>query len=241
MGARASQRAARTFAVVFALTGAACAGVLGIDNPTVVGASDAGDAGVDVSNAADADAAGGHLRVFVTRATFAASFKAGHTTATSAADAQCALAATGLGGSFKAWLSEEGVGAAVDRLGNGPWYAMDGTLLFDSHGSLTDIPKAGISLDEKGNPIGFGEIVWTATTNGRLASACHNMCNDWLTASVGGDYGGSAGLAHSQHQWTDKNAPPDGDACYDGGPCALGNGCSSACNAMAHLYCFEQD
>jgi hypothetical protein len=129
----------------------------------------------------------GHKRVFTTSREFQPSALRG----LEGADQSCLDAATraGLGGSWKAWLSDSHTDA-IDRIADvGPWYRTDltSTLVFPDKISLTGQPLAQLMWNEFGKSIfqddPFGASVsrhaWTGT--GRSGRGSHGLtCKDWI-------------------------------------------------------------
>lgn len=159
-------------------------------------------------------------RLFVTRGTFDANFGP-HPTG----DTLCQIAANAaaIGGTWKAWLADPGLGYAPAIADVGPWYAMDGTTkLFNNAAGLGGFPLAPITLDEYGATVGSGATVWTGLTVGlRSASTCYTWnCFDGCSPSntvYKGTYGQTG---TTMQEWTDA------------GP--------GECYVKRHLYCLEQ-
>jgi hypothetical protein len=183
-----------------------------------VGADSGAGGDRDVADAADdadvhgADAGIAANVVFVTSTSHAPETL----TSLAVADAICAARATeaGLPGTHVAWISRDGV-AARDRLaGARGWVRVDGAPFTDQVDDLL----AGtiwmpLRLDERGNDVGDGALVYTGTTSaGTLATG--DNC------SVAGT--GRSGSPHKTFSdWTS-----------DG---------SLACNVAQRLYCFGVD
>ena len=158
---------------------------------------------------------GAPLRMFVTQDSFRGDFakKAG-TSPAAAADNLCTTAAfnAGLGGRWRAWLSD-GTVNAIDRIaGTGPWNRIDGERVFDSRAQLAAIPKKGLERDEYDELA--DEIVWTGSIAGGLASA--DDCAHWTDQYKDG----LVGWPGTPSQWTQDT--------------------TWSCTESAHLYCFEQ-
>jgi cysteine-rich repeat protein len=152
----------------------------------------------------------------------------------SGADAKCQNAAdnanggVGLGGTWKAWMSDSNPGgAAEDRIVHnpGPYTLIDETtLIADDWNDLTDeIISNPIEIDENGNgPI--VDSVWTGTIfNGKAASdsAYYGYkCQGWST-NDGGSLGAKGNSAINTGGWSIN---------FGGG----------ACDIPRRLYCFEQ-
>ena len=180
----------------------------------------------------------GALRVFVTRTKYT-----GDLGGLAGADSLCtaAAASASLGGEWVAWLSDEFTDA-IDRVsGEGPWYRMDGEIVFNNAAHLATTPLNPILLDEFGTSqtcgvVPFGSSVWTGTGNGGRAKdvAFFAHCDDWNTSAsntfdasnnlrennaVGGDCDSTA-------EWTDHGAS---NTTFTYGNCAWDRS----------LYCFE--
>jgi hypothetical protein len=180
--------------------------------PVIVDASDAG-----VFDAAWLD--GPSLltrRVFVSSATLASGDFGGN----AGGDALCqSLAdARGLGGAWKAWLSDASqtpdnrfAQAAV------PYRLMDGSIVAADWVELTSgTLRHPVNLDENGAAV-LGQV-WTGTVRNGRAEGDH--CTAWSTSAAATL--GEAGLSTEvNYRWTAASLPP--------------------CNSAAlHLYCFEQ-
>jgi len=145
-----------------------------MDGPTV-------DARVDGNNAGSC-AAGACRRVFVTSATTNGGFGGlamGDLFSQSLADA------SGLGGAFKAWLSDRATDAAV-RLSHAtvPYRLVDGTLVANDWNDLIDGTLAhAIDLHETGaRAMPATPDVWTGTT--RTGRTTSTDCTGWSSASA---------------------------------------------------------
>jgi hypothetical protein len=143
------------------------------------------------------------------------------------ADAICRqrAEATGLPGTkWTAWLSDSTM-SAMDRISDGEYRLVNGTLVADNKNDLIDGSlKAAINMNEYG-AVQSG-IVWTATTGEGISTG--NTCNNWTDASsesggcpAGDPNCGSVGsTSASSAEWTELNAAP------------------FQCNAQYNLYCF---
>jgi hypothetical protein len=164
------------------------------------------------------DAAPARKRIFATSTRHNGDLKTagGGATGLEGADNLCRTAATGggLGGSWKAWLSDSSTNA-IDRIADvGPWYALDGKLVFNNKAGLATTPVNAIRVDQNGNA--WGGEVWTGTSVGGSKSG--SCCLDWTsTDSAGVD----ATIGSSGYNWTDT---------------AWTRICSNKC----FLYCIEQ-
>jgi hypothetical protein len=151
-------------------------------------------------------------RVFVTRDTVVGDFGG-----LGNADAFCGAAATKLGGTWRAWLSD-GKTNAIDRIADvGPWLLMGTTTtVFASKASLAGAAAVPIDRDQSGNRLPAPGYVWTATGAGGTFSGLD--CYDWTSKdpSAFGNVGNGGGA--SDWSWS------------------TGVGCSG----HYPLYCFEQ-
>ncbi len=135
------------------------------------------------------------------------------------ADNKCQLRADSLnmGGTWKAWLSDEKTSAA-SRLNhfNGPFKMMDGTVVADNWNDLVDgVLKSPINIDEYGYSAAWS--VWTNTKPDGTVSS-NEACLNW-TSNI--SYLGRVGTTSYQDQrWTSYS--------------------SSTCNYTRRLYCLEQ-
>jgi len=197
-----------------------------------------GDGADDGASGADAvviveedDAVSDDLRVFVTSTVYD-----GDLGGLSGADEACQDRAddAGLGGDWKAWLSDSTTDAA-DRLVHttGQIVRVDGGVVADSWADLVaSWPLVAPEIDEYGSRIpyeGSGSeggcswaadyffFPWTATGNDGLLDG--QTCDDWTDNT--GSYTGRVGLGgYSLSQWT--------------------TWCDFSCNRTGPLYCFEQ-
>lgn len=179
----------------------------------------------------------GAKRVFVTSLRYPADLKSagGKATGRASADSICQTLAdaSSLNGTFVAWLSTSDMDALDHISGQGPWYRMDGALVFANRAKLSTIPPVPINVDETlGKPDPYYET-WTGTNlgghhtppGGRVSTTC----NDWTTEVISDSVGGMLGIfgngygqdvGHSA-DWTQ----------YTVGYCGPFD---------RHLYCFEQ-
>lgn len=143
------------------------------------------------------------------------------------ADNKCQTLANnaGLGGTWKAWLSD-GSTSALSRLLHSavPYKLVDGTLIANNWDDLiTNGPRTAINKDQTSNTITSSLYVWTNTLRDGSRSGTSN-CSDWSSPanSVFGvnGYGSSFG---SDGLWTH----------YD--PVT-----TAPCSNYRRLYCFEQ-
>jgi len=143
------------------------------------------------------------------------------------ADAKCnAVAlASGLGGTWKAWLSTTTM-RATDHLSDvaGGWYNMESPpqQIFNAKPSNI-LPGRGVFGDEYG--VGFDnsdffDPVWTGTPTSSASPALTDTCQDWTSIkNTDNALGGDPRVDHIA-SWTAGGILP--------------------CNGGAHLYCFEQ-
>ena len=144
------------------------------------------------------------------------------------ADAICqqrAEAAGLTGTNWKAWLSDNDA-PATDRIPDGQYRLVDGTLVADNKTDLTDgLLKAPINLNEYDQA--QSGLVWTATNSDGTGTG--NTCNNWTDASSqqGGcpdpedpNCGSVGSTSATNDEWTKLNAAP------------------FQCSAQYNLYCF---
>jgi hypothetical protein len=140
-----------------------------------------------------------------------------------AADTQCQdLAKTALlGGSWVAWLSDATTNA-LDRIPDvGPWYSMDGAMVFASRAQIVLGPVHPINRDELGRSIGNGLAVWTGTypDGGRAPETCTSWTtNDNAGRALIGIVGATS------YEWTQT----------------LTIGGLAPCDYVAPITCFEK-
>jgi hypothetical protein len=173
------------------------------------------------------------LRVFVTSYGFPGDMNAatGNVPGVAGGDALCQGRADAyqLGGIWRAWLSDSTT-AAIDHIqGNGPFYRLDGPLLFADHAALAGDPRLPISVSEDGNgPI--ENPVWTGTAFGGVLWVVPELgngdCDEWTSRSGAGGteihLGHNGDNSKSNGQWTSAST-------FD-----------VNCSLTAGLYCFEQ-
>jgi hypothetical protein len=132
----------------------------------------------------------------------------------------------GLGGVWKAWLSDSTTDA-IDRIDDvGPWYLLDGTEVFYDKYDLVYGPFAPININEYGTT-SYGNIaVWTGTLYDGTGS--FDNCLDWSDNFI---FEGSDGdLLSDTDCWTEA----DGSYACDYVPDTQG------CDQTLALYCIEQ-
>jgi len=124
--------------------------------------------------------------------------------------------AKGLNGTWTAWLSDDNADA-IDRIPDGEYQLVDGTVIADDKADLTDgTLKAPINLDEFGFPDGIQ--VWTGTD--AEGTGTDENCNNW-TVSVGDADADSGWSTEINSSWTKRDLPI---SCTGG--------------AKSSLYCF---
>jgi hypothetical protein len=187
------------------------------------GGTTSSGSGTDTSGSSGGGTSGGGVpsgakRVFVTEVTHD-----GNLGGLTGADSFCqnAADAQSLGGTWVAWLSSGGVNA-VDRVTSaGPWYALDGTKVFNNKANLHTIPLAQI-LDETGNiPKWQGQTnPWTGSDQGGVSGS--GDCSGWTSSSINAyASSGTAGGWSNDQDWG-------------------GGGGPLSCDTKAALICFEQ-
>lgn len=168
------------------------------------------------------------LRVFVTSLTYRGNLMmaANATDGLTGGDTLCQQHADAaeLGGRWRAWLSsgraedDPSVNDAIERIiGDGPWVAMDGAVLFPNRASLTTGPRAGLSLDELSRSIEGDGYYWTGTGVGGRATTSAT-CEGFRSSGVSAGTFGTASVTDSR--WTDSGR--------------------TSCGEEKHLLCFEQ-
>jgi hypothetical protein len=155
--------------------------------------------------------------VFVTSTTVPPTFG----TATHA-DLQCHNAATALGGTWKAWVSDTTTSpsqwAASTSTSSLPYYLLDDTTeVAKSWTALTTMSlDKPINKDEHGNPVMTG-LVWTGTHSNGTPTGVN--CGNWLVATA--QASGTMGSVGATDLWSELAM-------------------SQPCTSTAHLYCFQQ-
>jgi hypothetical protein len=138
------------------------------------------------------------------------------------ADAKCqqAAAAAGLGGTFRAWLSDNTTSASA-RLTHStlPYVLMSGVQIADDWTDLTDGTLDNrIGVDEYGASVGNWEV-WTGTHSDGSAYNGQN-CSAWSDDSHTAPWGAVGLAGQSSSGWTDAYL--------------------QFCDNVVKLYCFEQ-
>ncbi len=128
-------------------------------------------------------------------------------------------AAASLGGTWKAWLSDS-QHAAIDRIVDvGPWYLVDGTMVFQNKANLMTSPMVKPLVDETGSTSWSWMYAWTGYGAVNTTMGDHD-CANWGGTSLTG----VVGNPFSKAEWTlASSSSPLLD-----------------CSKMAHLYCIEQ-
>jgi hypothetical protein len=137
-----------------------------------------------------------------------------------------AAAAAGMGGAWRAWLSDS-THDAIDLIADvGPWYLRDGTKIFNNKANLQTTALSAIARDENGHPVAAWDgtnhhYAWTGTLPGGRRTT--DTCLDWTNAEHNGD--GAVGSFDKVGEWTgtaSSRLPCDGTS------------------YRMHLYCLEQ-
>lgn len=137
------------------------------------------------------------------------------------ADVRCeAIAsAAGLGGQWRAWVSDSGASQARDRLEQSavPYRLLDGTLVASSFTDLVDGTLAhAIDLEEHGARVPSGEV-WTGTRPD--GTAADNKCDNFTDSTTRST--GRVGLLTATNDlWTSASV--------------------ATCDQALRTYCFEQ-
>ena len=125
-------------------------------------------------------------------------------------------------GPWVPWLSftTAAGGNAKDRVGNGPWHTVTGTLVAkDVNALVNNALSHAIDIDENGHslPPDGGNRVWTGTAYGVLVDSTN--CDDWTPKTVGRGVLGDP--TSTNQEWSNSGIP---DSCQ-----------------LPHLvYCFEK-
>ncbi len=124
-----------------------------------------------------------------------------------------------LGGTWKAWLSDSHQDA-IDRIVDvGPWYLMDGPMVFQDKANLMTSPMVKPLVDETGSTNWSWMYTWTGYGAVNTTMGDH-ACSDWGGTSLTG----VVGNPFSKAEW---NLASSSTPLLD-------------CSQMAHLYCIEQ-
>ena len=133
------------------------------------------------------------------------------------ADAKCSSVAShvNLPGTWTAWLSANDGSNARDRIPDGEYQLLDGTVVANSLTDLTDgTLNNPINIDENGSSLD-GVPVWTGTSV--AGSLEGDTCSSWVTNN-GNSEGQVGNSSLSDEGWTNAGA--------------------SSCVDRSHLYCF---
>lgn len=160
-------------------------------------------------------------RAFVTSAEYSGDLKAqiNASTGLAAADMLCGLAAASarLGGTWKAWIADDGTDAIARMADVGPWYLVDGrTMVFESKARMP-WPLVPLNVTETGAPVS-SSWVWTGTQSDGTRQLGSN-CEGWSSSNYY-KWGGGGLTGSNDYAWT---------ADYD-----------HPCSSSARLYCVEQ-
>jgi hypothetical protein len=138
-----------------------------------------GDAGTTAPPASNAS---GTKRVFITSIKYN-----GNLGGIDGADSKCnkSAAIAMIGGTWRAWISNDQQDAVHRIKDVGPWYTVDEkTKMYDDIFDLIVGPLIGTWLDELGNNVTAGNLtVWTGTEQGKRV---YGNCDNWTNASGGG-------------------------------------------------------
>jgi len=127
-----------------------------------------------------------------------------------------------LPGTWTAWLSTSTVNA-IDRIPDGEYRLVDGTLIANDKADLTDGRlKNPITLTQYGGP-GPGDLVRTGTKSDGTV-LMNNTCQDWTTTSSSGGRFTVGSPAETSENWTDVTSG--------------GTSQGPVCGSYAGLYCF---
>ncbi|OGH14566.1 MAG: hypothetical protein A3H50_01410 [Candidatus Levybacteria bacterium RIFCSPLOWO2_02_FULL_37_10] len=137
------------------------------------------------------------------------------------ADVKCQerVTAAGLGGSWKAWLSDDSISAGSRLTHNsGSYELINGSKIADSWEDLTDFSlDAPINISELNTTVN-NPWVWTNTFgDGTIRQINNSSCINWSSTSSGGSTGDSS---RTDGGWSDFGA--------------------IVCSSSRPLYCFEQ-
>jgi hypothetical protein len=114
----------------------------------------------------------------------------------------------GVGGNWTAWLSTD-TRDAIDRIPEGQYLRLDGTVVADDKDALTNAAsvdlKAKINLDENRDTVTTNLEVWTGTNTDGTKSGVGNYCVNW-TNDTGAPNTASIGNADfTDGRWTDDS------------------------------------
>lgn len=202
----------------------ACAGAQTCSSGVCKGGAHSGpDGGTECTGCAANQACTANGCVNAKRIFFTKTEYSGNLGGLTGADQKCATAAAaiGLGGVWKAWLSDSTTDA-LDRIAEvGPWYKITpnglGDKVFNNKAGLATIPLAYVDRNETGTTFSTTGYAWTGTTVGGVKSAGYH-CQDWT--SSGSDYGRYGFVGANNAGWTNFSTDP--------------------CNRPRSIYCIEQ-
>ncbi len=207
------------------------AGAGGNDGSADSGGTDGSAGSGGASSGGASDGGTRPKRVFVTSEAWSGDLKtAGHeASGIQSANRLCQAAATALGGSWIAWVSDS-KSNVLDRIRDvGPWYRLDGVKVFEDKAALTGTPLVPINLNESGGPTGV-VLPWTGTFGqgvrdpGDLNINCVDWTDDTDITLDGGTLAGLCGTTGLQatvgDHWTSNSF--------------------STCSMKRNLFCFEQ-
>jgi len=160
----------------------------------------------------------GSKRIFVTRASYDGKMSTAFTGDN--IDQLCQIAANGagLGGNFITWAISPAGSLPIDRLtAQGPWYDLNGKLIFNNKDNVKTTPVSLIEVDEFKQNCKFCDV-WTGLTSGGVASVGCYYNKYWNENSV--SVRGRAGqTSMSGSSWIDYR--------------------ELSCNSSSHLICVE--
>jgi hypothetical protein len=146
------------------------------------------------------------------------------------ADAICQLLAedAGIGGTFKAWLSDSTTDAR-DRLTHAtvPYERVDGIHVAANWTDLTD-GRLAATIGKTEQNTGVGGFVWTSTDPSGVVDG--STCLSWSTAA--GNMDGEVGTPQFANCFWTRLTPS--------GVCEATTPTGSTCDTLLRLYCIEQ-
>lgn len=185
------------------------------------------------TNTSDAtgDGSANHKRLFVTSTTYRGDLASASGTAIDAQNAgiaganklcQTAAVAGTLGGTWRAIVDQPNGG--LDAIADvGPWYRLDGMVVFSNRAQLKTTPSAPLNVDELGNSqnASSSKCVWTGLmAGGTPIGGCELSGYTIWTSGNSGTNGISGSLTAMDSTWINDSGTP--------------------CNSPCHLYCVEQ-
>jgi hypothetical protein len=154
-----------------------------------------------------------HKRVFTTSTTYSGALGGAH-----GADTECArqAVASGLPGSFRAWISDGTIGAYDGIADVGPWYTTGDAVAFSSKIDLRGAPRSEL-LDEYGD---HAQSLGAWSGSDASGNATGFDCNGWTNGTT--EATGTSGSAIAlDPTWGGGDAP-------------------RSCATQGPLVCFEQ-